>query len=53
MIIRKIIKLGGTYAITLPKGLIELYKWEEGDVVIVEMNSEKLVIMKMFNRKKQ
>ncbi|MCS7106065.1 MAG: hypothetical protein NZ942_01995 [Candidatus Aenigmarchaeota archaeon] len=42
---KKIIKIGNSYAVLLPKSMVDFYEWNN-KVVNVEMNSEKIMITK-------
>jgi len=49
--IKKLVKVGNSYGITLPKWWLELVKLKNGDDVVIEFEGEKAVITKLKKRK--
>ena len=49
--IKKLVKVGNSYGITLPKWWLELVKLKNGDDVVIEFEGEKAVISKLKKRK--
>jgi len=48
---RKIIKLGRSYAITLPKKFLEKIQWKEGDFIeITSVNDNEITISNVTKR---